>query len=177
MKEKFKNIKWAGKIRTNLKELGKKWEAEKEDVLNSIIAVCEEYDNNGDKLTLRQLYYQLVSKDAVPNHDKVYKKISTLKDELVYGGAADWSIFEDRGRVPFMSHYDNSIEQTLNSAANWFRLNKQLNQKSVIEVWTEKDAISAILKSVAGKYNVRLVVNKGYNSTTAIYQAYEGSGK
>jgi len=38
--------------------------------------------------------------------------------------------------------------------------------------WVEKDAISSILKRVTHTYGVYLVVNKGYSSSTAMYNAY-----
>ena len=102
-KEKFKNTKLTGDIKINLGD--KIWIGDKSIISNAIIDVCKEYSNNGDILTLRQLYYQLVSKDLIPNHDKVYKKIGDIKDDLVYSGVVDWHVFEDRGRVPHIAYF------------------------------------------------------------------------
>lgn len=172
MKEFFKESKTSGSIKINLEEKGV-WECEKSDILNYITEICEEYQENGYTLTLRQMYYQLVSKDYIPNHDKAYKKIGKLKDELCYSGEIDWSIFEDRGRVPHTPWYEDSVIDALEDTATRFRLERQKNQPIHVEVWTEKDAISSILKNVTNRYGVTLVVNKGYTSSTAIYSAYE----
>jgi len=173
MKETFKKIKFDGSIRIKLGDTGRTWTADKRTLLNSIIEICNEYQNNGDSLTLRQLYYQLVSKDAIPNHDKVYKKLSTIKDELVYSGNLDWSIFEDRGRIPIKAYYENSVAGALERTVDYYCLDRQKGQTNLIEVWTEKDAISGILRKVTDPYTISLVVNKGYISSTAIYNAYK----
>ena len=135
----------------------------------TIISICKDYKEQGYTLTLRQLYYQLVAKDAIPNHDKVYKKLSSLKDDTVFGGLVDWNTFEDRGRVPIIAAYDESVASALRFAARTYRLNRQLHQPIHIEVWTEKDAISSILRRVTDPLGIRLVVNKGYSSSTAMY--------
>ncbi len=176
MKEQFRNIKLDGAINMNIADKGEPkmyWKAQKRDIINSIIEVCNEYRRGGYVLTLRQLYYQLVGKDLIPNKDKVYKKLSSLKDEVVYSGMVDWDVFEDRGRVPSTPYYENSIADALSYTADGYRLNRQKNQKNHVEVWTEKDAISSILKGVTSDYGITLVVNKGYTSSTAIYGAYK----
>lgn len=172
MKETFRKSKIKGSIRIDLGERGV-WEADKTELLREIVSICEEYDKGGYTLTLRQLYYQLVSKDAIPNHDKVYKKLSSLKDEVVYSGVVDWDIFEDRGRVPNIPYFEDSVKDALERTVDSFRLDRQANQPTHVEVWTEKDAISGILKRITRPFGITLVVNKGYSSSTAMYSAYE----
>lgn len=149
------------------------WVADKETVCGWIMRICEEYRRQGYTMTLRQLYYQLVARDIIPNHDKVYAKISAIKDDLVYSGRIDWNVFEDRGRVPKQAYYEDDVAGALQRTINSYRLDRQLNQKNHIEVWTEKDAISNILRRVTDEYTVMLSINKGYTSSTAVYGAYE----
>lgn len=172
MKEFFEPRKLTGSISLNLQERGK-WVADKAAICKAIIEIVEDYMQQDYKLTLRQLYYQLVSKDIIWNHDTVYKKISALLDDLRYAGELDWDAIEDRGRVPFLPYYCIDVDDAINDTIRDYRLNRQEGQSNVIEVWTEKDAISSILKRVTSKYHVRLVVNKGYSSSTAMYAAYK----
>src|SRR5690349_5490766 len=65
--------------------------------VNSIIS---EYRGQGLVLTLRQLYYQLVSRDVIPNNVKEYKKLGNLLREGRMSGVVDWSAIEDRLRKP-----------------------------------------------------------------------------
>lgn len=172
MKERFKDIKLRGGINIRMDEHKGYWTDRKERIISHIVDICEEYSSEGYVLTLRQLYYQLVARDIIPNHDKVYKKISTLKDEAVYGGLIDWDVFEDRGRVPHSPYYEDSVGGALENVVKYYRLDRQRNQKVHVEVWTEKDAISSILKQVTNYFGITLSVNKGYTSSTAIYKAY-----
>ena len=173
MKERFKDTKRQGQINITLdKKTGRVWSAEKRVILDSIEFVCRQYQQDGYTLTLRQLYYQLVGRDWIPNHDKVYNKLSGLKDEVVYSGRVDWNMFEDRGRIPSRSYFEHSVRGALQRTVDSFRLDKQKNQQKHIEVWTEKDAISNILKRVTDPLTIYLVVNKGYSSSTAMYGAY-----
>ena len=45
------------------------------DSIDQINLILAEYNRQGYILTLRQLYYQLVSRDIIPNDDREYKKL------------------------------------------------------------------------------------------------------
>jgi hypothetical protein len=171
MKEFITSKKLKGAIRIRLDE-ERVWVAEKAYVVHHIIKVVESYQAQGYKLTLRQLYYQLVAADYIPNHDKVYKKLSGIVNDVKYSGLINWDAIEDRGRVPHIAYSVANVQEAIDDAASYFRLDRQRGQEVNVEVWTEKDAISAILKRVTNRYGVRLVVNKGYTSSTAMYQSY-----
>lgn len=66
MKEKFRDIRLS------------KSNKERLEVINSIV---REYQNQGYVLTLRQLYYQLVSRDIIPNKVAEYAKLSGILKE------------------------------------------------------------------------------------------------
>ena len=79
MYEKFKEPKLDGSINVRMSDDKGYWTSDKRVVLTQIRLICLQYKDQGYSLTLRQLYYQLVSKDYIPNHDKVYKKLSMFK--------------------------------------------------------------------------------------------------
>ncbi len=173
MKEKFQDKNINGSIQIKMNDSKGVWIGDKKEIIDNMISIVEEYQEDGYIITLRQLYYQLVARDIIPNHDKVYKKIGAIKDDCVYSGLIDWNAFEDRGRVPIRAYFENSIKSALQRTSRFYALDRQLNQNTHIEVWTEKDAISNILRRVTDPYTMRLVINKGYTSSTAIYAAYE----
>ena len=143
---------------------------ERLEVINAII---EEYLAEGYRLTLRQLYYQLVSRDIIPNNVKEYGKISTLLKEGRMAGKVDWEAIEDRTRVPHIPYYVTDIKDAMKDTIDQYRLDRMRDQDVYLEVWTEKDALSGILKRVTEEYHVRLIVNKGYSSCSAMYEAYK----
>jgi hypothetical protein len=141
--------------------------------LKMINEIIEEYQADRYVLTLRQLYYQLVSRDVIANNVKEYGKLSTLLKEGRMAGIVDWNAIEDRLRVPSKPSTWDSPEQILNAVANQFKYDYLTNQKNYIEVWVEKDALSGVLSRVTQRYHVPIVVNRGYSSATAMHDAYE----
>lgn len=141
--------------------------------LEKINEIIEEYQDQGYKLTLRQLYYQLVSKNVIPNHVREYKKLSRVLTEGRMSGIVDWDAIEDRLRQPQNVYSVNSITEALEDTASMYRRKRQKGQDNHIEVWVEKDAISNVLKRVTQKYGINLLVNRGFSSVTAIKDAYD----
>lgn len=142
------------------------------EVLNTISGVIEAYKDQGYKLTLRQLYYQLVARDLIENSDRSYKRIGHILTEARYGGLVDWDAIEDRLRVPKLPYWVTGIPDAMRDTINSYRRNRQFGQDTYVELWVEKDALSSVLSRVTSKYHVRLMVNRGYSSASAMYDAY-----
>lgn len=181
MKEHFENRRVSGGIKIALKDdegnIVRVWEADKETLSNHIVEIVEDYREQGYRLTLRQLYYQLVTKNYIPNHDTAYKKISSLKDDLCYSGKLDWDCIEDRGRVPHIRYHVKDMNDAIQDTIDAYCLTRQNAHKLCMELWSEKDAISGILKRVTEKYLVKLCINKGYTSSSAVYSSYKRFAK
>lgn len=141
--------------------------------LETINRIVEEYQRQGYKLTLRQLYYQLVSRDIIPNKVAEYAKVSNLLKEGRMAGIVDWDAIEDRLRVPYTPASFDSPEEILDAAINQYQLPRQKGQDNYMEVWVEKDALSGVLRRVTSKYHIPILVNRGYSSVSAMYDAYK----
>lgn len=140
------------------------------EIINGII---EEYQQDGYVLTLRQLYYQLVTRDVIPNKQSEYSKLSSLLKEGRMAGMVDWDAIEDRLRKPSKPSSFNSPEDILRAAINQYALPRQEGQGVYIEVWVEKDALSGVLKRVTEKYHIPILVNRGYSSASAMFDSYQ----
>lgn len=177
MKEFFEYRSLSGNINVACKfenQPTRYWQASKIDTINHIIRIVNRYIEEGETLTLRQLHYQFVG--HVPeyvNHDSAYKKLGTILDDLRYSGIVPWDAFEDRGRKPFIPYSVIDVQDALRDAVDTYRINRQEGQNVYVELWTEKDALSAIFSKITSYYHIRLVVNKGYTSSTAAHQAYQ----
>jgi len=177
MKEKFENRKLTGPLRLKLERddhsCGKYWEADKATLVRSIVNVIEDFEDQGYKLTLRQLYYQLVARNIMPNDQICYGKLSALLDDCRYSGAVDWDSIEDRGRIPHTPYYEHSVEDAIRRTKSSYSLDKRVGQDTYVELWSEKDAISNILKEAVSDHTITVGINKGFASSTAIHNAYE----
>lgn len=141
-------------------------------MLERINTILEEYRNDGYVLTLRQLYYQLVSKDIIPNNDREYAKLSNILKKGRMAGIVDWSAIEDRVRVPKLPYWVRDVQHAIQDTIEQYRINRMQGQQRNIEIWVEKDALSNVLFRVTSKYHIRLMVNRGYSSISAMYDAH-----
>src|SRR5713226_733510 len=62
--------------------------------------IVSDYQAQGFRLTLRQLYYQFVSRNLIPNTERAYKNLGEAISDGRLCGLLDWEAIEDRIRVP-----------------------------------------------------------------------------
>ena len=138
------------------------------DQANSII---EEYMSAGYRMTLRQLYYQFVSRDLFANIEKNYRSLAKTISNGRLAGLIDWDAIEDRGRVPDMPSQWPSLDALLKAAIKQFRLPRWDTQPTYAELWVEKQALAGVLAPLADEFHVPLMVNKGYSSQSAMFES------
>lgn len=134
-------------------------------------SILEEYRSQGYRLSLRQLYYQLVARDIIENSVKSYKRTGDLVSNARLAGLLDWGMIEDRNRETQQNSHWTSPASILRSAAYSFRMDRWVGQTCYVEVFVEKDALSGILLPVCSRWDVRFTANKGYSSSSAMYEA------
>lgn len=139
--------------------------------INSANQIIEEYMAAGYQLTLRQLYYQMVARGYIANNNNEYRGIAETIKFGRLSGLVDWEAIVDRTRTPKDVYVVDGAEDAVSEALKHFRLDRQQGQKNHVEVWVEKDAISSLLWTKASHYGVTLMVNRGYSSVTAMYEA------
>lgn len=149
-----------------------KFSASKMLLLEQVNEILDDYADQGLTLTLRQAYYQLVTKNIISNNDKEYAKLSKLLTDGRMAGIVDWDHIEDRVRKPRLPYYVLDIADALEDTVRAYRLDRQKGQPKYIEVWVEKDALSSVLSRVTNEYHIRLMVNRGYSSCSAMHDAY-----
>ena len=142
------------------------------EVLDHVDHILGEYQEMGYRLTLRQLYYQLVARDIIENSTAEYHRVGNIVSRGRLAGIIDWVMIEDRGRRPVMNTHWNSPQEILETAKNAYYLSKWEDQINYVEVWCEKDAVSNILEPVCQRYDVLFMANRGYSSQTAMYDGF-----
>src|SRR5512135_2093627 len=136
--------------------------------INDILA---EY--SGQKLTVRQVFYQLVSRGLIPNTVKSYKNTASIITDGRYAGLIDWEVIEDRNREPDSPSEWVSIDSLVNAALRSFRLPRWEGQEYYVEVWVEKAALAGVLSPITYRHHVTLMVNRGYSSASAMKESAE----
>jgi len=104
------------------------------------ISILEDYKAKGYNLTLRQLYYQFVSKDLIPNNQKSYDKLGIAVSEGRMWGLIDWNYLVDRGRNFYKRPHWTDAANFIVSVAYQFSLDRWADSDVAVEVWVEKQA-------------------------------------
>lgn len=134
-------------------------------------AIISSYQAQGFRLTLRQLYYQLVSRNVISNVERSYKNLGSTVSDARIAGLMDWNAIEDRGRVA-QRHAEFDDLQDLVEVAVWsYRLPRWEGQPYYVELWVEKQALAGVLEPLSDEYHATLMVNKGYSSQSAMYES------
>jgi len=141
------------------------------NLVDAINLILEDYEKQGYRLTLRQLYYQLVSRDIIANQTTEYTRIGNIVNRGRLAGLIDWDMIEDRVRVPQSRSHWSSPKEIIEAAASSYYRSRWENQRNYIEVWCEKDAVSNIIQPVCRKWDVTFMANRGYSSQSAMYEA------
>lgn len=127
-----------------------KWRSRKQELFDQISPIIEEFYQNGNIVTLRQLHYQLVSREIIPNTQKDYKDLGELLSEARYYGFVDWDAIEDRGRqVRYNTTFDN-VPHLLQVAVNSYRLDRWQGQeyyvKTELESYLDAEQFNHVLE-------------------------------
>lgn len=140
-------------------------------LLQHITTILDVYENQGYDLSLRQLYYQLVSRNVIPNSERNYKQIGSLVNDARLAGLVDWDIIKDRGREMIQNSHWNNPKDILTSCSHQFQIDKWLLQPNYVEVMVEKQALEGVLEPVCRTLDIPFTANKGYSSASAMYEA------
>lgn len=150
------------------------------DQANEIIA---EFAADGYDLTLRQLYYQFVSRDLIANKQTEYSRLGSIINDARLAGLIDWDAITDRTRnLAALSHWEKP-EHILAAVAEQYREEKWATQPRRIEVWIEKDALAGVFQRVCEELDVAYFSCRGYTSQSEMWAAaqrlrrYERAGQ
>ena len=139
-------------------------------IINKIIS---DYEEKGYFLTLRQVYYQLVSMDLIENSDKSYRSIQYLVKDGRLAGEISMTAIEDRTRRQRSLNYFDGIPDILKAAADSYRRDLWEGQDHYVEIWCEKDAVIGIVQKAAFYLCVPCFSTRGFPSITALWEATE----
>lgn len=122
--------------------------------------------------TVRQTFYQLVSRGVIGKTEAEYKStvvrlLATMRraGEIPFGWIAD----NTRWMRKPASH--SSLADMLEQTQRFYRRAMWDDQEVYVEIWLEKDALSGVLYDVTAEFDVPLMVTRGYPSISYLYEA------
>lgn len=151
------------------RQLGKN-SANVKRILGAAIAVLDEYNQDGFDVTLRQLFYRLVSDLIFANTKPNYRNLGRYINAAKESGQIDWNWVEDRTRyLRGRKRYQSTREWLAYSIKDWHQ-DYWEGQKLRPEVWIEKDALLSIIAPVCDEYDVEYYSCRGWSSPSDIME-------
>ena len=138
------------------------------DLANEIV---ESYTARNLLITIRQLYYQFVSRNAIANKMSEYKRLSGILSDARYAGLLDWDAIVDRTRPLHRNSHWGGPADILRSAANSYAIDKWAGQKYRPEVWIEKEALIGVIEETCENWDLSYFACKGYGSSSVMKEA------
>jgi hypothetical protein len=135
------------------------------------VAVIRAFDDAGPPMTLRQLFYALVSAGAIAKTEEAYKQVGYHLVRMRRKGVIPYSFVADNTRWMRKPNTWSSMEAYLRAGQEAYRHAVWDIQKAYVEIWCEKDALAGVLYGVTEKWDVPLMVTRGYPSETFVYEA------
>jgi hypothetical protein len=148
-----------------------KFSASSMEVIERAVGICEDYAQQGYNLTLRQLYYQFVSRDWLLNTMQSYKRLGSIVNDARLAGLIDWNHLEDRTRnLSKLAMWDDP-ESIVDAVAAQYRTKLWENQGWYVEVWVEKEALADVVSRPADRWFVPYFPCRGYVSQSEMWRA------
>jgi hypothetical protein len=130
--------------------------------------MIDSYIAQGFVLSVRQLYYQLVARDQIPNTERSYKRIASIINDARLAGMIDWDAIEDRNRDIELRTRWGSAADIVTAAARSFHMDMWVSQPARVVVIVEKAALVGVLGDVCRKLDVPLLAARGYPSVSIV---------
>ena len=112
--------------------------------------IIEDYQADGLTLTLRQLYYQFVSRGLLPNTQRSYDNLGRTISNARIAGLVDWDAIEDRTRFLRGRNNWNTPAGMIRVNASRYTIDMWEGQEKCVEVWIEKDALIGVIETLNG---------------------------
>lgn len=149
----------------------KKFSTDRQEKIDKANAIIEEYKAQGFELTLRQLYYQFVSRGFIANNMREYKNLGDILNDARLAGLVDWLAIVDRTRnLQSLAHWSDPAE-IVSACASQFRIDRWATQPRRVEVWIEKDALVGVIENVCKELDVAYFSCRGYTSQSEMWSA------
>lgn len=141
------------------------------EVIDRANTICREYAALGFDLTVRQLFYQFVSRAWIANKQTEYARLVSIISAARLAGEMDWNYIQDRTRnLRDRSHWRRP-EDIIRGSAQQYHKDLWADQDYRLEVWIEKDALVGVLANVCNELDVPYFSFRGYTSLSEVWVA------
>lgn len=149
----------------------RKFNDERMELIRQINIMISNYATKGLALTVRQIYYQFVTLNIVPNNGKSYDKVQSAIADGRMAGLISWTAIEDRGRSLQGWRTHSTPQKALSELAKSYKRDVWETQPFRVEVWVEKAALIGVVQQICAPLRVDYYTQRGYNSQSQQWEA------
>lgn len=140
------------------------------DIRRAIYEVVDRYR----PMTVRQVFYQLVSRGVIDKTEAEYKgTVGRLLVDMRRSGEINYRWIADNTRWMRKPQTFSGLADMLQRSQRTYRRAIWDDQECYVEVWLEKEALAGVLVDVTREWDVPLMVTRGYPSLSFVYAAAE----
>jgi hypothetical protein len=135
----------------------------------AVQAVLEEY-HDYLPMTLRQIFYRLVTQGAVEKTERGYSQLCEHMNRARRAGFIPMESIRDDGTTVRMAHdfdTEQEVRSYLHEIAGHARMDLQRGQDRRLEIWCEAAGMVPQLERVAHPFGVPIISSGGFDSLTA----------
>jgi hypothetical protein len=140
--------------------------AERRDKLLEIV-------EEGQPMTVRQVFYQVTVHGIVEKeetgYDKIQRTLAAMRREEVL--PFEWIVDNTRREQRPYTYID--VADALQDTAATYRKTLWTDEDPCVQIWLEKDALAGVVSQITDKYDVSLMVARGYASITFLKDGAE----
>lgn len=133
---------------------------------------CKRVIAEEGRLTVRHMFYRLVSMGIIPKTENAYDNLSNHLTNWRKVGDLPFSAFIDGTRWYHKSASYNTMMDALEESNRAFKINIWRRQPVYLELWVEKDAIMSIVSPVTREFDIPVFAVRGQASMSAIFEMY-----
>ena len=138
-----------------------------------LIVAASEILAEQSPMTIRQLFYRLVSVGKLENSRADYVKVSRVMNIARNDGRIEWDLIVDRSRptyAPNVWNYAGAYAKTIQRS---YRKDYWDTQPVHVEIWAEKDAVIGSIQDLTDELGVTVRVGRGFQSATRVHEITE----
>ncbi len=148
-----------------------RFKAAAQNTIDQAQGIIAEMEAQGYVLTLRQLYYQFVSRNWIPNEEREYKRLGRILTDAREDGQVSWTAIEDRGRNCYGPTPEEDPAAVIGGIEHGLQFDLWARQDHYVEAWVEKSALEGVVSRPCDRLHVPYMACKGYLSTSEAWRA------
>lgn len=123
--------------------------------------------------SVRQFYYQCVVRGLIEKTENEYKRVAKALAHLRRTRAMPYDWLADATRWMRRPRSYDSLIEAIEQTARFYRRDALTRSSRYIEVWLEKEALSGVVVQETEKFDVPLMVARGFASLSFIHSSAE----